>query len=69
MVVSNDLPLQTFEEYPKNCTNNLVIQKIPRPKEIRLPKLVFRSKSDEVRQRTPIRKTASAIKKECTYIN
>jgi len=57
------LPFQIFDEYPKNWTYNLTNQNIPRHKEIRLPKVVFESSVDDVRQRTPIRKTTNAMKK------
>ena len=42
IIVSNRLPLQVLDEYTKNWTNNLNDQKIPKPKEIRLPKVVLR---------------------------
>src|SRR5690242_2783820 len=49
--------------------NNRVNQNIPSPSEIRLPNAVVVSSEDEVKQRTPIRKTIKAMKKACTYIN
>lgn len=68
IVVSNDLPFHVFEEYPKNWTPNRTVQNIPSPSEIRLPKVVFKSSFDDVRQRSPVRKTANAIKNMWTYI-
>ena len=68
IVVSNDLPFHVFEEYPKNWKTNRTVQNIPSPSEIRLPKVVFKSSFDDVRQRSPVRKTANAIKNRCTYI-
>ena len=69
IAVSNDLPFQVFEEYPKNWTHNLAIQNIPSPKEIRFPKFVLTSSFADVTQRTPMRKITNAIKKEWTDIN
>jgi hypothetical protein len=67
-VVSNILPFQIFEEYPTNWIINLAAQNMPIPKEIRLPKVVLNNSFEEVRHRSPIRKTANAIKNECTYM-
>jgi hypothetical protein len=66
MNVSNIFPFQIFEEYPKNCTSNRIIQNIPKPKEILLPISVPASSAEEVRQRSPIRNTTMAIKKVWT---
>ena len=68
-IVSNNLPSQIFEEYPKNWTNNRIAQNIASPKQIRLPKLVCISSFAEVKQRSPIRRSTSAIKNVCAYIN
>ena len=67
MVVSNFLPFHKVGEYPKNWKNNLVVQKMPSPKEILLPKAVDVSSVADVRQRRPIRNTAKAIKNAWTY--
>lgn len=64
MVVSNVLPFQILAEYPKNCTTNRAVQKIPSPRQIRFPKAVFKSSAEDVRQSRPIKKTTNAIKKE-----
>lgn len=39
-------------------------QNTPKPKEIFLPKVVPGNSCDDVRQRSPARKTPNAIKKE-----
>jgi hypothetical protein len=62
--VSNTLPFQIFEEYPKNWITNLTPQKIPMPKEIRLPNVVFNNSFEDVRHNNPTKKTTNAIKNE-----
>jgi hypothetical protein len=62
--VSNTLPFQIFDEYPKNWITNLAPQKIPMPKEIRLPNVVFNNSLEDVRHNSPTKKTTNAIKKE-----
>jgi hypothetical protein len=66
IVVSNFLPFHSVVEYPKNWKNNLVVQKMPSPKEILLPKVVVVNSVADVRQRSPISNTAKAIKKAWT---
>jgi len=36
-IVSNNLPFQSFEEYPKNCMYNRMLQNIPNANDIRFP--------------------------------
>jgi hypothetical protein len=67
-VVSNDLPFQSFEEYPKNWIINLAPQKMPMPRDIRLPNVVSISSLAEVMHSNPTKNTANAIKNECTYM-
>jgi hypothetical protein len=62
--VSNTLPFQIVEEYPKNWITNLAPQKMPMPKEIRLPKAVLSNSFEEVRHSSPTKKTTKAIKNE-----
>jgi len=47
---------------------NLMVHKIANDKDIRFPNGVFRRSVDEVRQRTPIKKTTKATKNVWTYI-
>ena len=61
--VSSFFPLQSFDEYPKNCITSLKVQKTPRPKVSFLPKPVVISSSAEVRHSNPIRNTIKAMKK------
>lgn len=62
MEVSKVFRFQSFEEYPKNWINNLIVQNIPKPKVIFFPRLVSKSSLADVKQSKPIRKTVSAIK-------
>ena len=48
--------------------SNLIDQKMPSPNEIFLPNVVVTNSVDDVKHRTPIRKTIKAIKKVCAYI-
>ena len=61
-MVSNVFPLHVVDEYPKNWTPNLVIQKIAYPSEILLPNVVVTISCAEVRQSSPVRKTKNKIK-------
>jgi hypothetical protein len=67
-VVSNNLPLQSFEEYPKNWMYSRIVQNMPNDKDSLFPNCVYKRSVEEVRQRTPIKNTTNAMKKVCTYI-
>jgi hypothetical protein len=62
--VSNTLPFQIFEEYPKNWITSLAPQNMPMPKEILLPSAVFNNSCEDVRHSSPTKKTTNAIKNE-----
>jgi len=62
IAVSINLPFQSAEEYPKNCINNLIDQKIPNPNTIFFPSPVESNSPDEVKHKTPIKNTTKAIK-------
>lgn len=62
-MVSNVFPRHSSGEYPKNCTKNLIVQKIPRPREILFPRFVSISSLEEVIHSTPINKMVNAMKK------
>jgi len=47
--VSKVLPFHRAVEYPKNCIKSLILQNIPSPRDILLPRLVSINSVEDVR--------------------
>ena len=68
IVVSNILPLQSLLEYTNSWKINRVNQKIPSPRDIVFPSLVWVKSVADVKHSNPMRKTTKAMKKVWTII-